>query len=262
MDSIRSTQSFTVQRSAGQVSSSELPPQERDPNGDQSEGRGRDSYDETLAAAEELTTDEELAEGDRHDQELLEKYGLWEDEDSQNILWRLFEQLEPRMSRPEVAYDFACLATDIPFASSCPNGSIYFSRGLLHRLREQELLFFAAHELAHTELRHYATRHRRLSDLRLSIPAAPGSPARLRLDQAAVLTVRHQEEFEADFQAAQWLSPDAAGGALKRLHQVCLAEFPASLQRPTHPPFEKRLHHLQQGLPFPAPLDYLYGLVG
>lgn len=251
-----------MQRPAGQLSSCELPAQEQAPDGDQEEGRRRDSYDETLAPAEELTTEEELAEGDRHDLELLEKYGLWEDEDSQSLLWRLFDQLEPRMGRAEVAYDFACLATDIPFASSCPNGSIFFSRGLLHRLGEQEVLFFAAHELAHTELRHYATRHRRLSHLRLSIPAPPGSPARLRLDQAAVLTVRHQEEFEADFQAAQWLSSELARGALGRLHQVCLAEFPASLQRPTHPPFEKRLHHLQKALPFPPPLEYLYGLVG
>ena len=200
-------------------------------------------------------------EGERHEQELLEKYPLWENEQALLLLEEVFDVLQPQMRREELFYEFLALDADVPFASSCPNGAVYFTRALLEFLEDEEVLFFAAHELAHTELRHYATRKRRLSDLRLVIPAPIGSPARQRMEQAAVLTVRHQEEFEADSQAAEWVGSEDGLRALKRLHQLCKEISPESLQRPTHPKFERRVSHLEQGLAFPAPLEYLYSLI-
>lgn len=258
MDSVGRSQlnSLSFRPNAGDIKAPFQEEQE-----EQQEG-SKDSFDESLRPAEELDPEEEQEEGERHEAELLEKYPLWHDQEAEELLDMLFEQLLPRMARPGVDYDFLALDTDTPFASSCPNGAVYFSRGLLQELSEGELLFFAAHELAHTELRHYATRQRRLADLRQSIPAPVGSPTRQRLDQAAVLSVRHQEEFEADHQAGLWVDRSLAVQALTTLHELCRRTSPKSLQRPTHPPFERRVALLKSGEPFPPILQYLYSLVG
>jgi len=258
MDSIRQPGFQMTSQVKGQgLSRSE----EEESGSEHDDHRSRDGFCEGVLAEEELDHEEERAEGERHEEELLEKYSLWEDEEALHLLDELFEALRPHMRRLELGYEFLALDAPVPFASSCPNGAIYFTRALLQSLEDDEVLFFAAHELAHTELRHYATRRRRLSDLRLQIPAPIGSPARARMEQAAVLTVRHQEEFEADSQAAEWVGSDPGVRALQRLHSLCRRVSPESLQRPTHPHFERRVQQLARGLPFPHPLEYLYSLI-
>jgi predicted Zn-dependent protease len=234
---------------------------EEDDAGNDDGRQSKDGFSECLVPAEELDQDEEQAEGARHEEELLEKYPLWENDSATLLLDDLFEILSCHMARVEVIYEFLALDADVPFASSCPNGAIYFTRGLLAALDDEEVLFFAAHELAHTELRHYATRKRRLSDLRQLIPHPIGSPARQRMDLAAVLVVRHQEEFEADRQAAEWVGSSSGARALQRLHELCHRTSPQSLQRPTHPKFENRVSRLQEGKLFDSPLEYLYSLL-
>lgn len=221
----------------------------------------QDTYYESLGSEEDLDEEEEQAEGERHEEELLEKYPLDNDPEAEALLDELYERLSAHMGRTEVDYELLCLNSSTPFASSCPNGAIYFTNSLLALLEVEEVLFFAAHELAHTELRHYATRRRRLAELRQLIPAPVGSPTRQRLELAAVLCVRHQEEFEADFQAGQWIGRELGGHALGKLHEVCKRSSPRSLNRPTHPPFERRVSHLLDGTPFPPPLEYLYSLL-
>ena len=258
MDSIR----HSGFQSTSQVRQQGVPQRNHDEeDGSQEDHRSSDGFCEALLPEDELDQEEEQAEGERHEQELLEKYPLWENEQALLLLEEVFDVLQPQMRREELFYEFLALDADVPFASSCPNGAVYFTRALLEFLEDEEVLFFAAHELAHTELRHYATRKRRLSDLRLVIPAPIGSPARQRMEQAAVLTVRHQEEFEADSQAAEWVGSEDGLKALKKLHQLCKEISPESLQRPTHPKFERRVSHLEQGLAFPAPLEYLYSLI-
>lgn len=256
MDSIRHSQFTPTARMKSQGNALS-----QDACGDESGGEKSDGYSESLAPQEEMDSEEERAQGERHEEELLEKYPLWEDESAFQLMDQLLIRLQPFMFREELEYEFLPLDAAVPFASSCPNGAIYFTRGILQALAEEEVLFFAAHELAHTELRHYATRHRRLSELRQSIPAPLGSPTRVRMDMAAVLVVRHQEEFEADHQAAQWVGSSLALSGLSKLHALCERVSPESLQRPTHPKFEKRLAHLREGRPFPHPLDYLYTLL-
>lgn len=220
-----------------------------------------DGFEEGPLPGDELDHDEEREEGDRHESELLGKHRLWEDEESAERLEQVYESLLPFMLRDEIPYEFLALDSDIPFASSCPNGVIFFTRSFLQRLRPEEVRFFAAHELAHTELRHYASRKRRLADLRLLIPAPIGSPTRHRLDLASVLVVRHQEEFEADFRAGEWLDFELGTRALNTLQQACRRLAPHSLQRPTHPRFEQRMLALEQKIPFSTPVEYLYSLM-
>jgi Peptidase family M48 len=258
MDSIRQSSFQTTQRLRPEPQGVPTRPDE----GADQDGRPKDGFCESLELAEELNDEEEQEEGERHERELLEKYPLWHSDLAELLFDVLFVELSKHMARPELEYAFLALDTEVPFASSCPNGAIYFTRGLLQSLTREAVLFLAAHELAHTELRHYASRKRRLSELRQIIPAPIGSPTRQRLDVAAVLCVRHQEEFEADYQAALWVGSEIGVEALTTLHHLCRAISPESLQRPTHPPFERRVASLREGLPFPSPLKYLYSLVG
>lgn len=227
------------------------------------QGEGDSSPNDLYQAAEdfeELDEEEERAEGERQEDELLESYPLWGCPDMAEQLALLLDRLEPFSRRPEVHYRFVALDTPIPFASSCTHGTVYFSRALLENLSPESLLFFGAHEMAHTELRHFATRRRRLDDLRKAMPAAPGTPVRQRMELAAVLAVRHQEEFEADGLAGRWTNLPTGRQALRELHQACLRLCPDSLNRPTHPPFEQRVARMTCDLPH-EPVEYLWSLL-
>lgn len=231
-------------------------------DGETGKEKGGDSFYESLLPQDELDSEEEFLEGERHENELLQKYALWENSHHQALLEQLYLRLQPHMRRSEICYEFLALEAPLPFASSCPNGAVYFTSTLLSALSIEELLFLGAHELSHTELRHYASRQRRLGELRQQVPAPLGSPTRNRLDLAAILAVRHQEEFEADHQAAEWLGRELGVRTLLALHQLCRRLAPQSLNRPSHPPFEVRIDALKKGVPFGPPLRYLYSLVG
>jgi hypothetical protein len=221
----------------------------------------RDTYQETLPSADDLDEEEELAEGLRQQDELLERYPLWCCPSTADRLGGILDSMVSLSRRPRVPYEFLALDTETPFASSCCHGAVYFSRGLLQTMSHSGILFFAAHEMAHTELRHYASRQRRLDELRRAIPAPPGSAARQRMELAAVLAVRHQEEFEADHMACRWTDDGSGYLAVKELYGICLRCCPESLTRPTHPPFERRLERLADRLGPPDPVDYLWSLV-
>lgn len=235
-------------------------PEGQDPGGDQTPQR--DTFYTSEPAGDELDEEEEEAEGHRQQDELLGRYPPWSCPASARLLEDMLDTLRPHSRRPEVSYQFLALDTQTPFASSCCHGAVYFSRALLSGVTEPGILFFAAHEMAHTELRHYASRRRRLACLRRAIPAAPGSLARQRMELAAVLAVRHQEEFEADHLAARWLGHRQGQRAVQELHELCLRCCPESLTRPTHPPFEQRVQRLAGGWEPPDPLDYLWSLLG
>jgi len=90
----------------------------------------------------DLSLEEELEEGERHQREILESILVG--------LSAAREQLEDCLQflrsfglRSDVTYVFEVLDTLVPVASSCPNGRVYFSRGLLESLTHDEVLFFA-----------------------------------------------------------------------------------------------------------------------
>lgn len=220
-----------------------------------------DIYQETSKNVLDLDLDEELLEGDRQQEELLGRFPIEHDPETLERLQALYQKLHPLIQRSDLVYDFFALQSETPFASSCCNGAVFFSRCLLESLDDQQTLYIGAHELVHTEFRHFASRGRRLEDLRRAIPAAPLSSARQRLEMASVLAVRHLEEFEADHVSALWLGYDLAVSTLTRLHQCCRQVAPDALRRPTHPSFESRTARLANQDPPPDPIKYLWSLV-
>lgn len=248
MDPLRNFQPTGLTRNSGALSRHSEEEPEEEP---------RDHFRDTPIEGEEMTLQEECAEGDRQEEELRQKYPEWPA--AAGLLEKCRQRLHPHCLRSEVDYRFAALDTPRPLASSCANGMVFFSRGLLEHLNFEQVCFFGAHEIAHTELRHYATRMRRRSDLQQSVPAASGSTLRMRLDQVAVVAVRHQEEFEADHQAAVWLDFELAQSSLKALTELCTRLSPETLTMPSHPTFAQRIDRVLSGPP--ELLSYCYELL-
>lgn len=248
MDPLRNFQPTGLTRNSGPLSRHS----EEEP-----EDGPRDQFWDSPVEGEEMSLEEEGAEGDRHEQEIRGLYPEWPG--GTELVARCYQRLQSHCGRRDLQYRFAALDTSRPLASSCPNGMVFFSRGLLEHLSFDQVCYFGAHEIAHTELRHYATRMRRRSDLQQSVPMA-GAALRMRLDQAAVVAVRHQEEFEADHQAALWLGLELARGALGALAELCRKLSPETLTMPSHPSFPERLSRVQTGPP--DLLAYCYTLLG
>lgn len=217
-----------------------------------SEEESSDQHDAYLpysvCEADDLDEEAERLEGERQEDELLQKYPTWEEPEAWSLLDRLLACVGPYCQRAHRDYRFMALDTPIPFASSCCHGVVFFSRGLLEHLSFKALEFFATHEVAHTELRHFASRERRLNKLCQSIPAPPASHARLRMQATAVLAVRHHEEFEADHWALVRLGQAEARDALVQLYGICQRLAPQSLTIPTHPSFKRRQAQLKQSM--------------
>lgn len=191
----------------------------------------------------------------RHERELEERYGTCEDAATAQRLKRLADELLPLVTRTDIDYRFRALDTDLAFASACPNGTVFFSRGMLAVFPEDPpLLFFGAHELTHTELDHYATRQRRFAERCSGWARSPEERAALEL--AAVTEVRHQEEYEADRGALEMLARlglgvDTAVEALERLHQAYHDLAPEALESSplspgSHPSFPDRIERLRE----------------
>lgn len=224
---------------------------------EQAEEGPRDQFWDSPLQGEEMSLEEETAEGHRHEQEIRGMYSEWPE--GAALVEKCYHRLRSHCARRDLSYRFAALDTCRPLASSCPNGMVFFSRGLLEHLSFDQVCYFGAHEIAHTELRHYATRMRRRSDLQQSVPAA-ATAMRMRLDQAAVVAVRHQEEFEADHQAALWLDFELARASLAALADLCLKLSPETLTLPSHPSFPERVSRVHSGPP--DLLAYCYTLLG
>lgn len=189
----------------------------------------------------------------RHERELEERYGTCEDAATAARLQRLADRLLPLVTRADVKYRLRALDTDLAFASACPNGTVFFSRGMLAVFSDDPpLLFFGAHELTHTELHHYETRQQRFAARCSGWARSPEERAALEL--AAVTEVRHQEEFEADQGAVAMLARlglgvDIAVGALQRLWEAYRDLSPEALQSSplspgSHPSFPERIERL------------------
>ncbi len=223
------------------------------------------SFDGQVTITGELTLEEEYEVGERHEEDLVERYGVWDDDLSFRRLEKVAAELLPLVSREDVDYDFDLLDTPLAFASACPNGTVLFSRGLMEAMPEHtQLLFFGAHELTHTDKRHYASRQKRFDEVRRLVGYTRTVQERQILELAALAAVRHQEEYEADLGAVKLLAElghesSIAWQTLERLQKVYEQVSPEALTHnpldlSSHPTFQDRVNRLKegcQGLPDP-----------
>ncbi|MBN2102501.1 M48 family metalloprotease [bacterium] len=104
-----------------------------------------------------LSRSDEIALGQQTDKEIVEMYGLYDDESLQNYIQGLGRRMTPVTHQPSLPYSFKVLDTDVVNAFAVPGGFVYFTRGILAYLNnEAELAGVMGHELGHINARHSA----------------------------------------------------------------------------------------------------------
>ncbi len=107
-----------------------------------------------------MSVDEEREAEQQAEEQILQQFGLVQDEELAAYVQALGEGLAVESPRQDVTYRFHVVEMDEPNAFALPAGSIYVSRGLLLLLNsEAELANVLAHEIAHVAARHAAQRH-------------------------------------------------------------------------------------------------------
>lgn len=195
-------------------------------------------------------------EDDEQAREPEERYGLCWDDALQQRLQRMAAKILPLAKRADLSYRFRLLDTPVPLAAAHPDGTIDFSRGFLQALPDDaELLFFGAHELTHTDERHYDRRRSRFQSLQRTAPVlamVDGNELRCALEMALLTELRHQEEFEADrgglriLEALGYSKRCAVRGLeqLKEATRNCTPPSGGLFDFSSHPPFEERIRRL------------------
>ncbi|MFC1570114.1 M48 family metalloprotease, partial [bacterium] len=104
-----------------------------------------------------LSQADEIAMGRQTDEEIIEMYGIYQDESLQSYINNLGRRMAPVTHQPSLPYSFKVLDTDVINAFAVPGGYVYFTRGILAYLNnEAELAGVMGHELGHVNARHSA----------------------------------------------------------------------------------------------------------
>ncbi|MBN1780270.1 M48 family metalloprotease [bacterium] len=104
-----------------------------------------------------LSTADEIALGKQTDSEIVEMYGVYQDEPLQAYINTIGRKMTPVTHQPQLPYTFKVLDTDVVNAFAVPGGFVYLTRGILAYLNDEaELAGVIGHELGHVNARHSA----------------------------------------------------------------------------------------------------------
>jgi predicted Zn-dependent protease len=109
-----------------------------------------------------LSKQDEIALGKQTDAQIIQTYGIYENEDLNRYLTDLGSRMAAVTHRPDLPYTFRVLDAPVVNAFAVPGGFVYFTRGILAYLNnEAELAGIMGHELGHITARHSAVQYSR-----------------------------------------------------------------------------------------------------
>lgn len=104
-----------------------------------------------------LSESDEVALGQQTDAEVIATYGLYDNAALTSYVNGVGQKMTKISHRPNLAYSFKVLDTDVVNAFAVPGGYIYVTRGILAYLNDEaELAGVLGHELGHVAARHTA----------------------------------------------------------------------------------------------------------
>ena len=104
---------------------------------------------------------QELAMGKEADPQIIAQFGLYEDKALQDFITQKGKQLAAISHRPNLAYEFKIVDSDVLNAFATPGGYVYFTRGIMaHFNNEAQFAGVLGHETGHITARHSVAQQR------------------------------------------------------------------------------------------------------
>ena len=107
-----------------------------------------------------MSETQEMNLGKQSDPEIIQFYGLYEDEAMQDFINEKGREMGKISHRPELDYKFRILDSPVVNAFAVPGGYVYFTRGIMaHFNNEAEFAGVLGHEIGHITARHSAKQY-------------------------------------------------------------------------------------------------------
>jgi len=104
---------------------------------------------------------QEIATGKEADPQIIAQFGLYQDKALQDFITQKGKQLAAISHRPNLAYEFKILDSDVLNAFATPGGYVYFTRGIMAYFNnEAQFAGVLGHETGHITARHSVTQQR------------------------------------------------------------------------------------------------------
>lgn len=108
-----------------------------------------------------MTEKQEIAMGQEADPQIVQAYGLYEDEALQAFINEKGKEMGEISHRSKLEYNFKILNSPIINAFALPGGYVYFTRGIMaHFNNEAEFAGVLGHEIGHVTARHTVAQQR------------------------------------------------------------------------------------------------------
>ena len=106
-----------------------------------------------------MTERQEIRLGAEYDPQVVAAFGLYENQELQNLIEEKGREMGLISHRPDLEYHFRILDSPVINAFAVPGGYIYFTRGILAQFNnEAEMIGVLGHEMGHITARHTASR--------------------------------------------------------------------------------------------------------
>jgi predicted Zn-dependent protease len=104
---------------------------------------------------------QEIAMGQEADPQIIAQFGLYEDSAIQRFIAEKGRQMAAISHRPNIAYHFRVVDSEVLNAFAVPGGYVYFTRGIMaHFNNEAEFAGVLGHEIGHVAARHSVEQQR------------------------------------------------------------------------------------------------------
>ncbi len=104
---------------------------------------------------------QEIAMGQEADPQIIAQFGLYEDSSLQRFISEKGNQMAAISHRPNIAYHFRVVESEVLNAFAVPGGYVYFTRGIMaHFNNEAEFAGVLGHEIGHVAARHSVAQQR------------------------------------------------------------------------------------------------------
>ena len=108
-----------------------------------------------------MSEEQEIAMGREADPQIVAQYGLYEDANLQAFINEKGKQMGAISHRPNLAYQFRIVNSEVVNAFAVPGGYVYFTRGIMaHFNNEAEFAGVLGHEIGHVAARHSVEQQR------------------------------------------------------------------------------------------------------